>query len=340
MRSWKIRRQVRDSTDGSTRGQILVVFAVAAAALILVVGLVADAGNAFLNRRSGQNASDLAALAGTKVVADYYTKAPTITSADVYNAISARMTANECAVSGATPCSWTASFVDKNEVVTGTVSPTGPIPPNTQGVIVHATLTPRTYFLGAIGQGQWLVNTDATALTAKITSPAAGTLLPIAVNQPAGYTTGVEYTLTAGSSYGPGNFSWLSWNDDNSARVLEASLCTPDNPALTVPIYVPGDTGVTNSAGIRDCLDYWIASGTTILIPLFDQCDPCNGTTAQFRVIGFVAFVLTGYNTSRGAINTLTGTFVEYSSLTSVPAGGGSGPPSAGDKTVMLGLIR
>ena len=46
------------------RGQILVIFGVALVAIVAMVGLVLDGGSAFAQRRSQQNASDLAAMAG------------------------------------------------------------------------------------------------------------------------------------------------------------------------------------------------------------------------------------------------------------------------------------
>jgi Tfp pilus assembly protein PilX len=46
------------------RGQILVIFALTITAVIAMVGLVLDSGSAFSQRRSEQNAADLAALAG------------------------------------------------------------------------------------------------------------------------------------------------------------------------------------------------------------------------------------------------------------------------------------
>ena len=48
----------------SERGQALVVFVLALTGIIAAVGLVLDGGDAFAQRRSEQNAADLAALAG------------------------------------------------------------------------------------------------------------------------------------------------------------------------------------------------------------------------------------------------------------------------------------
>jgi Flp pilus assembly protein TadG len=46
------------------RGQLVVIFAVALVTVVVMVGLVLDGGSAFAQRRSQQNAADLAALAG------------------------------------------------------------------------------------------------------------------------------------------------------------------------------------------------------------------------------------------------------------------------------------
>ena len=50
--------------DGSDRGQILVIFALGLVAMIAMVGLVLDGGDTFAQRRSQQNAADMAAIAG------------------------------------------------------------------------------------------------------------------------------------------------------------------------------------------------------------------------------------------------------------------------------------
>ena len=330
--------RIRTSPDDE-RGQIVVIFASGLITLILMVGLVIDAGNAFLNRRDGQNTADLAVMAGTKVVVDYYVKAPGLTSADVYNAISARMSANNCSASGATPCTWTASFIDRNEAVLGpVVASASGIPYNTQGVVVHVSRQPRTYFLGLVGRTNWDVTTDATALTARTTTAPPGDLLPIGANPPQPYETNREYTLTDGN--GPGQFGWLSWTGANATGILASSICNPDNPALAFPVWVPGEPGAHNGSNVRACLDKWVASGATVLVPVFDACQPCNGNNASYHVTGLAAFVLTGYDGSGPAIQTLRGRFIRHSSLTSVAPGSMSGPPQPGDPTYFLGLVR
>ncbi len=95
--------------DGE-RGQILVLFAGGLVALILVVGLVVDGGTAFVNRRDGQNAADLASLAATKTVADTWRQAVNpgrYAGANAYDAIVTSLAANNCT----SDCTWTARYV-------------------------------------------------------------------------------------------------------------------------------------------------------------------------------------------------------------------------------------
>ena len=51
------------SSRSDERGQILVLFTLALVAMIAMVGLVIDGGAAYAQRRTQQNAADLAALA-------------------------------------------------------------------------------------------------------------------------------------------------------------------------------------------------------------------------------------------------------------------------------------
>lgn len=63
------------------RGQILVIFALALVAIVAMVGLVIDGGSAFAQRRSQQNGSDLAAMAGANTYLLTNSNASTISAA-------------------------------------------------------------------------------------------------------------------------------------------------------------------------------------------------------------------------------------------------------------------
>src|SRR5437867_3347317 len=52
------------------RGQVAIIIALSMVALIAVLGLAIDGGSIYAQRRTAQNSSDAAALAGTRVMLD------------------------------------------------------------------------------------------------------------------------------------------------------------------------------------------------------------------------------------------------------------------------------
>ena len=161
------------------------------------------------------------------------------------------------------------------------------------------------------------------------------------------FQKGQIYDLTDGKD-APGGFGWLSWDGSNSAGALAASLCTPNNPpfSLDSPFDSPGaydgfigtnpatgetwfpiDPGKTNASSVRACLDGWITSGATVLVPIYDLVTG-NGNNAAYHLTGVAAFVLT--SREQPAVDNIQGYFVEYYQYTDVPGGLGSQPPGAG----------
>lgn len=318
------------------RGQILVIVAGGLVVLLLAVGLVIDTGLSFVVRRDTQNVADLASLAGTKVVAEHYVDGGR-TGSQVFAAVDANATANGCT----DPCEWTAEYVAApaaaggEEPVLGDVVNGGSIPATAQGVKVTVDKPSPTQFMRIIGMNEVAVSAGGVALTASLPTAPPGLLLPIAMSPHTDMEPGEIYNLTDGMD-GPGNFGWLSWTGANAANILSESVCTPDNPEITVPTYVPGNPGKKNRQDLRDCLQEYIDNGTTVLIPIWDGTHPGNGNNAQYRIIGFAAFKLT-YR-SQPAVDNIQGAFVEIFPLPTVPAG--YNPPGAGSSTYFLGLVR
>jgi hypothetical protein len=331
----------------SQRGQILAIFAGGLIVLLIAVGLVIDGGMAFFQRRAAQNQSDLASMAGTKVIADHYIKGGR-TGTEVHDAIVASLAANGCAPSSPTPCTWTAEYVRPNgtsELDLGPVVDSGAIASGAQGVRVDVARLPRTFFLSLIDRPTWDVRTTATALTAAVDVLPPAQVLPIAANPPGSYDPNGVYQFSVGKD-GPGNFGWLSWTGSNDAPTLGNSICTPDNTEITFPAWVDGDPGATNANVVRDCVQYWIDTQATVLIPIWGPgCsgDPDSdgvegqGNSFEFCVVGLAAFVITAK--SQPAIDELTGRFVEYYPLPTVPAGYGSAP-GPGESVFFMGLVR
>ncbi len=317
-------------------GQILVVFAGGIFLLLLVAGLVIDGGTAFLNRRNAQNAADVAALAGTKQLADFYVGKDGFR---VHRAISDSLVANGC--SGA--CTWTAryvgprsgaSFVDLGPVGVDDAAP----PKGALGVKVDVTRRPHTYFLGVIGQGSWTVKTTATAVSGRPGGAPTGKLLPIAIWKLPDLKMGTIYALTNGKD-APGNFGWLGWFGANSSKSLADSICTPNNPSFTLPASFPGDPGKSDASAVRGCLQQWVDRQEPVLIPIVDKVtDKGNGTT--YHIVALGVFTLTGF--AQPAVDQINGRFegtLPYSEGDTVP-GGITDPPSAGSPFYYIGLTQ
>lgn len=324
-------------------GQILVIVAGGAITLILLMGLVLDGGVAFFNRRDAQNTSDVMALAGTKFVVDTHRGEaqadPSITK--TFQALTRSAAANDCAATGAVPCTWEAWFVvggaggpvDLSQVTAGSS-----VPANALGVRVGVTRKPRTFVVGFAGIANWDVKTQATAIAEKPKKAPQGQLLPIAFkgNPTSAYQPGQVYDLTDGKDL-PGGFGYISWTGANNAGDLATSLCTPNNPEFTMPTTFPGDPGKTNSDDVRACLNNWIGSAQTVLIPIYDTTTG-TGNGGSYHIIGVAAFVLTARE--QPAADNIRGYFVEIFTANPVPGGVGAVPPGPTDTSYSLSLVR
>ncbi len=324
------------------RGQILVIVAGGLLALLVFLGLVIDGGNAFLNRRDAQNTADIASLAGTRLIATFYTEPtqPNRTRSAVYQEIDRSVTVNGCTPSGSTPCTWEAWFVGPGAggpVDLAAVSNvSSALPANTLGVRVAVNRRPGTFLARLANIQTWDVNTEATALAETPGRAPGGILLPIALKDGA-FDAGQVYDLTDGKD-APGGFGWLSWTGSNSAGALATSICTPNNPSFTLPTTFPADPGKSNKNDVRSCLDRWIASGQTVLVPIYGTISG-NGNNATYTIVGIAALVLT--SREQPAVDNIRGYFVGiYPYTNPVPGGLGSTPPQPGDTTFFLGLVR
>ena len=331
----------RTTRPSSERGQILLIVAAGMALFLLIAGLVIDGGLGYRERRLSQNVSDLAAMAGTRIVADYWLEGGTVTGPDVHAAINASVIANGCEDSEG--CVWEAMYVRPNpdgsttEVDVAPVLNGGAVPLTAQGVRVTTDSDIDTFFMTIVGIDEIEVSTNATAMTSQLPEGApSGILLPIGVfDSP--YEPGSSYTLTEGS-HGPGNFGWLSWSGSPSANVLAASVCVPDNPEYTFPVWIEGATGVMNKREVRDCFDAYIANRTVVLVPIWSQTNNGGGANLDYEVIGLAAFILESYDQHAVSV---TGSFQGFYSLPSIPAGYGAPPcTSCGEITQFIGLVR
>lgn len=330
-------------------GQIVVVFAMALLTIALMVGLVVDGGMVFLQRRDGQNEADLAALAGTKVIADAWidpARASTPRSA-VYSTIRDRLAALGCTATGGVPCTWTAHLVGPKQSDLGllTAGSTGTVTgsnPKIMGVRVDVTRRPQTIFLGVLGQTSWQVVTSATALAAQPPSAPQNQLLPIALRSPEyPFTKGQVYDLTP-DRVAPGGFVWIDWPSGGTS--VAASTCVPDNPVLDLGgagTVVRRGTPDTDWKRVRGCLVAWRDAEATVLIPIYDA--DSKSTPPKYNVVQVAAFVIRDVGAPKPggdpSIFDLQAAFVGTFAYPSAPADAVS-PPTPDDSLYYLGLVK
>jgi hypothetical protein len=332
-------------TRQGERGQILAIVAGGITALLLLAGLVLDGGIAFFNRRDAQNLADTASLAGTRIVQEHYMDPSSAndTQSDVYAAVQGSLTNNGCASAAGVPCTWTAFFVrggttgpvDQDDVSNDSTT----LPSNTQGVHVYVNRQPGAFLVRLAGIANWNITAEAMGYVRSAQVGPPGKLLPIALKQdttPGSYNPGQQYDLTDGKD-APGGFGYLSWDGSNSAGALADAICDPNNPAFTMPTSFPADPGKTNADDVRACLDKWITSGETVLIPIYDVVTG-TGNGAVYHIVGLAAFVVTSHD--QPAIDNLQGNFVEIYPYSDVPAGVGTSVPGPNDTTAFLTLIK
>jgi hypothetical protein len=269
--------------DRSPRGQTLVVFALALTALLGMVGLVIDGGNAFAQQRRTQNAVDAAAEAGAVQLARRMVGLPGTDAewdARVDEAVRAVATVN-----GVTT-SMTPEYTDDTGAPLGPVGE-GSIPPDTFGVHAAGDRNFSTFISGVLGLSAFTASAEATAITGYVTEVSGSSLIPLTLpliltqcesgsgsnrlyhplgneEWPHGANNRVALPLC---SNGPGNVGWIDWSPKGGgASELGAQIRNPTGPPVRVPKwYFVSQTGAITSTD--DDMDTW--EGKDILLPIF-----------------------------------------------------------------------
>lgn len=252
------------STDRA-RGQILALFAISLTVIILGVGLVIDGGNALSQRRTSQNTSDFAALAGARIVATWIDETNTPpgtvvngTDANVRAAIQTSIDAG-----GADPITFGAPngprYIDDQGVALGYVGTgaAGSHPPaGAVGVSVASARTFDPYFLGIVGMTDWVAGSTAVARGGYAAGGPSGDVFPVGISLAFFQTyppcvgevgSKPECTvrhLTPGTLNVPGGFGWLKFGavdkcEDFGLGMSTTDGCREDKPFLQEEIGPP-----------------------------------------------------------------------------------------------------
>jgi hypothetical protein len=306
------------------RGQIVLLFALVLSVIVMGVGLVVDGGNALVQRRGAQNASDFAALGGARVIAEWI-DGDTVNGTDnnVRIAINNAVAANSGqAVTYGAPKG--PRYIDKNGNLLAYVG-TGVIPTGAVGVKVSSERSWRPYFLGIIGMNQWTATADATAKGGySLAGPPPGSLFPVGIStaffQTYPFCSGAISTnpssscypqhLTPGNTNVPGGFGWLKFGCagyglgqgsaggcDNNKPFLQEEIGPPSNSFGCCTVTgLPGSLdrigSLPGNKASADC-SYWIANEVTVTVPIWDVAGG-TGSNGWYHIVGFAGFQITG----------------------------------------------
>jgi hypothetical protein len=150
------------------------------------------------------------------------------------------------------------------------------------------------------------------------------------------FGSGYQTTIPVGQTGAPGAFGLVnldpSSNGTTGASTLANWIVNGFDKYLDIGAYA-SDPGVKfNSNGIQDAMTQRI--GTEMLFPVYDTLTG-NGSNAQYHIIGWVGFFVTGVDPS-GNNGTVSGYFtrVIWTGIQASSAGGGG--PNYGARAVQL----
>ncbi len=276
-------------SDHRSAGQMILVFALSLIALLAIVSLVIDGGNAYSQQRITQNGADAAAEAGAVVLMKRLESVPGQDGDAVDAAVQAAATANgltslggDTIISGCYTNIKGEPIDDAGNVVAdcSTAAQVGvgmPIPPcsgcpggSAAGVRVGGGKEFSTFIASLIGLGKFSASADATAIAGYV-NVLAGPVVPItfpvlatgcdgsnnAVQGTTQWPTDVTIAIPlCGNS--PGNVGWLDWTPsgagyppcESSGTGTNELACSIENPN-NPPIATPHWYYVTNTGNVN-----------------------------------------------------------------------------------------
>jgi len=299
-------------------GQAVIILAVGVVVLLIFAALAIDAGNAYTAKREAQNAADAASMAATRQLVKECAKL--YDGLDATNPVASNILqqgvdmvkTNAINAQGAAQL----YYIDQNGTRLGTsaINPMAAIPcgcgaGTARGVEVNIDHAAPSFLAGLIGQKSLPVKVVAKARYGPVSqiSTAIG-VYPVTRRMGISTVLGDDVVIrdVKGQEDLPGNFGWLTWAGSPNANTLGVSMTPPGdsntfiNPhdpsdrTLNIGDWVEGATG--NMASLHQELnEYWVNTGEVMIFPLYDGYE-AQGANANYRVGGFAAVVITGYD--------------------------------------------
>jgi Flp pilus assembly protein TadG len=286
------------------RGQVIVIFALGLVALVAMVGLVLDGGSAFAQRRSEQNAADLAALAAANDL--------------IVNQGSATWVATARSV--AAQNGYTHGVEGATVQVSCQNCPGQPLNSSVDGVQVQVDITAphRNNFAGVVGMSTWDVSATARSMTGWPNTAIGPGPFIVSINA---FEDGVPVlcsgpddlcTLTnpqGGDTDQPKEADEFTWTNFGYNKMCEdpGNVDSQDLQSYIenrVSFTVTVDFGcyvAQHNTGTMDVVNQMleIAAPLTFPIPVVDE---------EGKFVGFTTFVLTG-TTPNGSNGEILGYF-------------------------------
>lgn len=304
------------------RGQILVIFALGLVVMIGMVGLVLDGGSVFAQRRSEQNAADLAALAG----ANAYLNTP--------GTVATRTAAAQAAALASASSNGYTDGVNGVEVDPPTVT----LLQSGASVAVSITGVHVNSFARVLGATEWDVSVEATAIAGTVdTGMGAG---PWTMSIEAFNADGSpKYTKDNPAAFGETNgdypvsaldLSWTDYNGNNNVNSSEVDNIIGGSNVITATFQYGEYLGQHNSgnhatlfAAVDDLLRDEIVPIPIVGPPVAPATTCTNPAYSNGCFKGWVLFHV--LSAQQGA-KTITGYFED--SFVALPLNVGECPPN------------
>jgi len=263
------------------RGQVVIIVVVFLLALLGLGALTVDAGSWFRDDRRLQSGGDAAALAGAYSLA---------TGGNGVDAANANGTQNATPLSSAV----VSTRANPNDTIT-----------------VTAEHDSTSFLAGLFGIPSSQRHAVATAQVFNLTQ--TDHVVPFAVPQTLAqnWASGSTVTLTFdnSSSGSSGNFGLLSLCGATPGDIANCLTNGSSSQVGLGPQSIISTGNKWNSNAVQTALQTLQDSGKPVLVPVFAPPVLGSGSNAQYNIVGFASFVVTGHHVS-GQVSTITGHFI------------------------------
>jgi hypothetical protein len=311
-----------------SRGQVIVVAALAMVTIVGGVAIVLEAGNAYAHQRETQNASDAVANAGAAVIAERLGGIAKIDS-QVAAAMGSVSTANGLGSYLGYYTDVSGDYLSPGGAVVGGKGGAarvgdGLIPPGAQGVQVDGSQLFGTTFANVLGVPQFTASAEAIAVAGALSG---GGIMPLVfpvnivdcetngdlgtgevhwqVSNPDGPDAdkdpeGQEYIIPLCKT-GEGSFMILDL--DGTMNNCDAEVANPPATQFaSFPVLVDSDNG--NNCAKRMVDEMNARAGQVVLIPICDgACTTSGGSHAEYHVVRVAAFFVDYMSDQNGGLN-------------------------------------